>query len=64
MSKINELLRRAQDGDTYSELELITLYQLLINKLLKRNGKINEDCKQQLTIDFILAVRRFDRTRY
>ncbi|WP_256222578.1 helix-turn-helix domain-containing protein [Paenibacillus sp. FSL W7-1088] len=35
-----------------------------INKYAKRNGTIDPNCKQQLTIAFILAVSRFDLSRY
>ncbi|NWL87788.1 MULTISPECIES: helix-turn-helix domain-containing protein [unclassified Paenibacillus] len=36
----------------------------VINKYAKRNGTIDTDCKQQLAIAFILAIRRFDLSRY
>ncbi|MEC0138936.1 helix-turn-helix domain-containing protein [Paenibacillus macerans] len=34
------------------------------NKYSRKDGRLNEDCKQQLILEFILAVRRFDPSRY
>lgn len=64
MNSVSTLLHLAQKGDKEAEAKLITRYQPVINKYAKRNGSIDEDCKQQLTIAFILAVRRFDLNRY
>lgn len=64
MLSIKELLELAKSGDPLAEEELIIRYLPLINKYSRRNGKINEDCKQHLIIEFLLAVRRFDTNRY
>ncbi|MNW46591.1 Helix-turn-helix domain protein [compost metagenome] len=64
MNSVSTLLHLAQQGDTEAEAKLITRYEPVINKYAKRNGSIDEDCKQQLAISFILAVRRFDFNRY
>ncbi|MNW36533.1 Helix-turn-helix domain protein [compost metagenome] len=64
MNSISGLLSLAQAGDKEAEAKLISKYNPIINKYAKRNGIIDEDCKQQLTISFILAVRRFDLSRY
>ncbi|MBU5445648.1 helix-turn-helix domain-containing protein [Paenibacillus sp. MSJ-34] len=64
MREILELIQLAQQGDQQAEAELIERYEPLINKYSRYYGVINEDCKQQLIIDFILAVRRFDLDRY
>ncbi|MCH1642747.1 helix-turn-helix domain-containing protein [Paenibacillus timonensis] len=64
MNSVSTLLHLAQKGDKEAEATLIARYEPVINKYAKRNGTIDEDCKQQLTIAFILAVRRFDLSRY
>lgn len=64
MNSVSTLLHLAQKGDKEAEAKLIARYEPVINKHAKRNGAIDEDCKQQLTIAFILAVRRFDLNRY
>ncbi|WP_018885761.1 helix-turn-helix domain-containing protein [Paenibacillus massiliensis] len=64
MNSVSTLLQLAQEGNKEAEAKLITRYGPVINKYAKRNGTIDEDCKQQLTIAFILAVRRFDLNRY
>lgn len=64
MNSVSTLLHLAQKGDKDAEAKLITRYLPVINKYAKRNGTIDEDCKQQLTIALILAVRRFDLNRY
>ncbi|WP_238533486.1 MULTISPECIES: hypothetical protein [Paenibacillus] len=35
-----------------------------MNKYSRQDGKLNKDCRQQLILQFILAVRRFDLTRW
>ncbi|MBW4084451.1 helix-turn-helix domain-containing protein [Paenibacillus sp. S150] len=64
MSEIINLIRSAQNGNRDAEAELVARYEPLINKYSRKNGLLDEDCKQHLTIEFILAVRRFDLKRY
>ncbi|AHV98335.1 helix-turn-helix domain-containing protein [Paenibacillus sabinae] len=64
MNEIIDLIHLAQRGDKQAEAELVKRYEPLINKYSRQNGILNEDCKQQLTIEFILAIRRFDLDRY
>ncbi|WP_342415502.1 helix-turn-helix domain-containing protein [Paenibacillus sp. FSL R10-2782] len=64
MSKIMNLIERAQIGDKQAEEELLTRYERLIHKYAWHNGQYNEDCKQHLVITFMLAIRRFDLSRY
>lgn len=64
MREVLELLKMSQSGETHAEIELINRYEGLINKLSWHNGVFSEDCKQQITIEFIMAVRRFDLKRY
>lgn len=64
MREVVDLILLAQKGDKQAESELIQKYGPLINKYSRQDGRLNEDCKQQLTLEFILAVRRFDLKRY
>ncbi|MEK3737958.1 helix-turn-helix domain-containing protein [Paenibacillus sp. FSL F4-0122] len=64
MREVMELIELAQGGDRLAEEELISRYERLIFKHSWHNGHYSEDCKQQLIITFILAVRRFDINRY
>lgn len=64
MREVLELIELSQGGDRQAEIELIQRYEGLIYKLSWHNGIFNEDCKQQLTLEFIMAVRRFDLARY
>lgn len=64
MRQIHFLLAEAQKGNPDAEAQLVFKFEPLINNLSQRQGIIDEDCKQHLTIEFILAVRRFDLKRY
>ncbi|MDN8588170.1 helix-turn-helix domain-containing protein [Paenibacillus sp. 11B] len=64
MREVLELIQLAQNGDHQAIEDLIARYEPLINKYSRDQGEINEDCKQQLIIEFILAIRRFDLNRY
>ncbi|MNO04323.1 Helix-turn-helix domain protein [compost metagenome] len=64
MNSVFTLLHLAQQGNKDAEATLINRYQPVINKYARVNGIIDEDCKQHLSITFILAVRRFDLSRY
>lgn len=64
MKSICSQIYLAQHGNKEAEAALITRYEPVINKFAKLNGIVDEDCKQQMTIAFILAIRRFDLSRY
>lgn len=64
MEHIHFLLEEAQKGNQDAEAQLVFKFEPLINNLSQHEGYIDEDCKQQLTIEFLLAVRRFDLKRY
>lgn len=64
MWKVVELIELAQAGDKQAEEELLCRYEKLIYKYAWHNGQNNEDCRQQLVITFIRAVRCFDLDRY
>lgn len=59
MEQIFYLLMEAQRGDHEAETELIHQFEPLANSLSRQDGLLDEDCKQHLTIDFILAIHRF-----
>ncbi|MBV4420354.1 helix-turn-helix domain-containing protein [Clostridium tyrobutyricum] len=58
------LIALAQTGDRRAEEELLKRYEPLINSLSVRYGAFFEDCKQNLMIEFVLCIRRFDIERY
>lgn len=64
MQQIFFLLIEAQRGNPDAEAQLLSKFEPLIYKLSQQHGLFDEDCKQHLTIEFILAVRRFDLSRY
>ncbi|WP_042196356.1 helix-turn-helix domain-containing protein [Paenibacillus camerounensis] len=64
MNSVYSLLYQIQRGNKDAEAQLINRYEPVIKKYAKQNGVIDEDCKQQLSISFILAARRFDISRY
>ncbi|GGH35351.1 helix-turn-helix domain-containing protein [Paenibacillus segetis] len=64
MDEFIDLIELAQNGNQNAEAELVLQYQPLINKYSMKNGHLDEDCKQHLTLEFILALRRFDLSRY
>lgn len=64
MKHIFLLLIEAKKGNQEAATELIFSFEPLINKLSKREGVVDEDCKQHLIIEFLLAIRRFDLNRY
>lgn len=58
------LIALSQRGDRKAEEELLKRYEPLINKLSIRDGAFFQDCKQNLMIEFVLCIRRFDTERY
>jgi len=59
-----ELITLAQAGNSSAAETLIDRYDPLISKLSRQYGIVNEDCKQQLIMDFIIAIWHFDLNRY
>lgn len=64
MKHIAELLKEAKQGNDGSMIELIQRFDPLIIKLSSRMGKLDEDCRQHLTIEFLLAVQKFNLNRF
>lgn len=59
------LIKKAQSGD---EEAMTVLYEsfkpLLIKNSLDQSKKMNQDCYQELSLQFILAVHAFDLKKY
>lgn len=64
MPKILDLIEAAQQGNERAMINLIQQFEPLIIKKSCLFGKLDEDCKQHLTLEFILAVRNFDLKRF
>lgn len=64
MEQIYNLLIEAQNGSQEAEAQLIYQFEPLLNNLARQRGLLDEDCKQHLTLEFLLAIRRFDLSRY
>lgn len=64
MEQIYNLLAEAQKGNQEAEAQLIRQFEPLLNSLARQQGFLDEDCKQHLTLNLLLAIRRFDLSRY
>lgn len=53
------LLRLAQSGDQVSLKKIVEMYQPCIYKNSIVNGKIDDDCFQELNIKLIQCIKRF-----
>ncbi|WP_429974869.1 helix-turn-helix domain-containing protein [Enterococcus sp. DIV0840c] len=59
------LIRKAQSGDQNAMLELLLEFEPSIIKYSRRyTNQINEDCYQELVVQFIIAVQSFDLSKY
>ncbi|MEQ7044589.1 helix-turn-helix domain-containing protein [Enterococcus gallinarum] len=59
------LIRLAQSGDQKAMLELFLEFEPSILKYSRRyTNQINEDCYQELAVQFIIAVQSFDLSKY
>ncbi len=64
MKRIAILINEAKQGDDDSMIALIQRYEPLIIKLCSRKGRLDGDCRQHLTLEFLLAIRNFDLDRF
>ncbi len=53
------LVKKAQKGDMEAMNNLVIRFQKLILKNSYINGKLNEDCIQELSIELIRSIKRF-----
>ncbi|GEB28706.1 Helix-turn-helix domain [Enterococcus casseliflavus] len=59
------LIRKAQSGDQNAMLELLLEFEPSIIKYSHRyTNQVNEDCYQELAVQFIIAVQSFDLSKY
>lgn len=59
------LIRKAQSGDQNAMLELLLEFEPSIIKYSRRyTNQVNEDCYQELAVQFIIAVQSFDLSKY
>ena len=54
------LLEKALSGDHDSIMELLDVYQPLIEKHSRVYGYIDEDCRQYIQLRFVIALRHFE----
>lgn len=53
------LIRKAQSGDQNAMLELLLEFEPSIIKYSRRyTNQVNEDCYQELAVQFIMALRQ------
>ena len=64
MPEILDLIETAQQGNERAMENLIRRFEPLIIKKSCLFGKLDEDCRQHLTLEFILAVHNFDLKRF
>ena len=64
MPGIMDLIKAAQHGNERAMETLIRQFEPLIIKKSCLFGKLDEDCRQHLTLEFILAVHNFDLKRF
>ena len=59
------LIKKAQTGDEKAMLALYESFKpLLIRNSSDSSRKLNHDCYQELSLQFILAVQAFDLEKY
>lgn len=64
MPEILDLIEAAQHGNDRAMETLIRQFEPLIIKKSCLFGKLDEDCRQHLTMEFILAVHNFNLKRF
>lgn len=59
------LIKKAKAGDEKAMLELYEAYKpLLISRSYDSKRKIDNDCYQELSLQFVIAVHAFDLEKY
>lgn len=51
---------KAVEGDPTAVQKIIDQYEPLINKYSKRNGIVDEDCKQHLRLAIVEKIKKFN----
>lgn len=59
------LIKKAKNGDEDAMLELYESFKpLIIKNSIDSFSKMNPDCYQELSAQFVLAVQKFDLDKY
>lgn len=59
------LIKKAKTGDEKAMLELYQAFNpLLLNRSYDPKRRINQDCYQELSLQFVKAVHAFDLEKY
>lgn len=59
------LIKKAKSGDEAAMTELYESFKpLLIKNSIDSSKRMNQDCYQELSLQFILAVQTFDLEKY
>lgn len=65
MENIRNLIGLAKNGNEQAMMKLIKQFEPLFIKLsTKYSNRIDEDCYQELSVKFILAVNKFDLDKF
>ena len=57
---IRELVLASQAGDQNATDEVIDRYMWLINDYSKRDGILDDDCKQTVLFEVLAAIKRYE----
>lgn len=60
MGDFEHLLREARKGDHSAAERLLSIYAPLINRQSVIESRVDPDLRQQLVLEFILALIKFD----
>ena len=60
MGDFERLLREASKGDRFAMERLLSIYAPLINHQSVVESRVDSDLRQQLVLEFILALIKFD----
>lgn len=62
---INDILLLAREGDEDALLVLLARCEPLINKFARKpDGSLDPDLRQHLLVEWLIAVKAFDPSRY
>lgn len=55
------ILKKAVNGDQESIYKIINIYEPLINKFSKINGRFNQECKDYIIDNIFKYIRKFEK---
>ena len=59
-NEFREILVRAQAGDNEAMTDILELYMPLINKHSFVNGKLDEDLRQNILLQIVKSIKKFN----